>query len=597
MHDSATLDTVPVTIASPSEAEPLVRLLQRQAKVETGLPPMGQSGLYVRHFNTWKKADETGDEAARGAASTAVLDGYQAVRTYAERSAARSQASTTTAVPGLIPSTSTVAPRRAQPNAKPVAEDDELVALADVPDASGMLAKAERVVRLIQARVPAPQLAANPNSDFSVFVRFVDVLRYGERTVSVRDCVTAVNQLTHSWPRVFAGLRELTASAVTDTLSSAGTQATSSVLTASRERTTSELVRDHHAAQDELGKPEMCEPGASAPAVTSAEPASSAASNVKAPAKTIRPIAPTTPVGAPPFPPLQTGGTMGALAVITPETLALYAEQARDLLLKCTDLHDAKAFATRAEVVATYVRSLHAGLAAQSAAEEVVLRARRRLGELTRDLPKAPAGRKSNRSHAPTYSGKAASLMELGITKQEASTLEKLASIPRAPFDKYLADTKAAGRPPTTRGALALAPTAKKAPPRGHGVVPKAEHGAGPRPSGAPDDSATAPQQSGLDLMAALEQAAGDVRAALSALPAPAQAIREYREVSQMLTAIVDGTLRRTLECVYASAQKASAKPAKTRPKKPAVKKTVAQKTVPKKKPQKKSVTNKTRHK
>lgn len=158
------------------------------------------------------------------------------------------------------------------------------------------------------------------------------------------------------------------------------------------------------------------------------------------------------------------GQPSSAMIVIEPAQLAAYTEQARDLLARCNNIDEAKSFINKAEAVRAYVRSVHASLAARAAAEEVVLRARRRLGELTRDLPKAPPGRKAIRSHVATYSAaKALSLAELAITKQEASRLQKLASIAQLDFDKYIDATKAAGKTPTTSGALALAKNNKAA--------------------------------------------------------------------------------------------------------------------------------------
>ena len=148
-----------------------------------------------------------------------------------------------------------------------------------------------------------------------------------------------------------------------------------------------------------------------------------------------------------------------AMIAVEPEQMALYVEQARDLLARCSNIGDAKSILSNAEAVRAYARSVHASLAAQAAAEEVVLRARRRLGELTRDLPKAAAGRKSNLSQAATDSAttKEYSLAELGVSRQEASRLEKLARIAQADLDTYISTAKAAGKTPTSSGALALA--------------------------------------------------------------------------------------------------------------------------------------------
>ena len=160
--------------------------------------------------------------------------------------------------------------------------------------------------------------------------------------------------------------------------------------------------------------------------------------------------------------------TKSGLAAMEPEQLVGYVEQARDLLAKCQNISEAKGHLDKAKAVSNYLQSVRAAEETQSAAEEVVVRVRRRLGELLREVPKARAGRKeNNRSPKATYSAvvaaKALTLTELGITKQQASKLEMLATIPAQVFEGYIDTTRAAGKKPTTRGALALAKTTLQA--------------------------------------------------------------------------------------------------------------------------------------
>ncbi len=147
-----------------------------------------------------------------------------------------------------------------------------------------------------------------------------------------------------------------------------------------------------------------------------------------------------------------------ALVLMGPEELAAHVEQARDVLVRCHHVAEAKDLVDRAAAVRAYLRSALAAEAARVAADEIFLRARRRLGELTRELPQAPAGRKGNRSHVATHftTPKATALSDLGISKQECSRFEQLASVPARIFEDYLRTTKAQGRSPTARGALTL---------------------------------------------------------------------------------------------------------------------------------------------
>lgn len=146
----------------------------------------------------------------------------------------------------------------------------------------------------------------------------------------------------------------------------------------------------------------------------------------------------------------------------------LDVEKARDLLAKCVHVDQAKGIRDTARAAETWLRAKKAGLDAQNAATEIVLRAERRLGELTREMPKASkaeagrAGGKASRNDG--LASKSSALTSLGASKQEASRWEKLAGIPEARFEEQIATVKAKAEKLTTTVVLGTAkPTTKRA--------------------------------------------------------------------------------------------------------------------------------------
>jgi transcriptional regulator with XRE-family HTH domain len=92
---------------------------------------------------------------------------------------------------------------------------------------------------------------------------------------------------------------------------------------------------------------------------------------------------------------------------------------------------------------------------AEVQARKIRLRAERRVGELTREMTKSVGGRpQKNSSHGDTSLSdptKTEALAKAGVTKQQASKWERLASIPDADFEAALADTS---KKPSTTGLI-----------------------------------------------------------------------------------------------------------------------------------------------
>ena len=78
------------------------------------------------------------------------------------------------------------------------------------------------------------------------------------------------------------------------------------------------------------------------------------------------------------------------------------------------------------------------------------LRARRRLGEISRDLEKAQGkGKKADKSPLPSGGKKSEILAQAGLSTSVANRCEKLAAIPGDKFEAVIAKAKENNRPVT----------------------------------------------------------------------------------------------------------------------------------------------------
>jgi hypothetical protein len=84
----------------------------------------------------------------------------------------------------------------------------------------------------------------------------------------------------------------------------------------------------------------------------------------------------------------------------------LSVEKARDILAKCVRVDEAKQIRDHAAAIAVYLRKQKAARGSILDAQQIEAEAERRIGELTRELPKAPAearaGKGAPRSAART---------------------------------------------------------------------------------------------------------------------------------------------------------------------------------------------------
>lgn len=136
----------------------------------------------------------------------------------------------------------------------------------------------------------------------------------------------------------------------------------------------------------------------------------------------------------------------------------LDVERARDLLRGCRDINLVLEIRDVAVAAREFARVRRVGLEAYNAAQDLVLRSERRLGEFLEKAELHAGGRpKKNRSTEVTGS---LTLEDLELTKNESSRAQKLAAIPETVFEQHVAAVKAAGEKLTTKGTIAAASAA-----------------------------------------------------------------------------------------------------------------------------------------
>lgn len=157
---------------------------------------------------------------------------------------------------------------------------------------------------------------------------------------------------------------------------------------------------------------------------------------------------------------------MVTVVVASHEPAQLDVERARDFLARCKSSDEAKGLRDKAAAVAIYLRTRGASLEAQNDALEIKLRAERRIGELTREIPKAAPQEKAGRGKVgptPGLTSKTSSLRDLNVPKQRAAEFETLASIPEKEFEEHVTKTRAASTRLSTSAAVALSRAKTKA--------------------------------------------------------------------------------------------------------------------------------------
>jgi len=138
-------------------------------------------------------------------------------------------------------------------------------------------------------------------------------------------------------------------------------------------------------------------------------------------------------------------------------------EQVRRSLAAATNFREFKDARDRAESWRHYIANIRAGLRVQNEVAEIKIRAERRIGEELATLSKAKGGgdqRSEHRSHRPT-SGPP-TLAELGISKDQSSDWQAVASLTADQFEGYISEINSADKELTSTGIAVYARSLKK---------------------------------------------------------------------------------------------------------------------------------------
>lgn len=125
----------------------------------------------------------------------------------------------------------------------------------------------------------------------------------------------------------------------------------------------------------------------------------------------------------------------------------LSVEKAQQMLAKCRGLDEAKDIRDKAAALHVYARGKAAGFQAAQDGKEIELWADRRIGELTKEIPKAPTRVKKGLSNGSLPNSKAERLESAGITKMQASRAEAIAEVPLAEFQQRIQAAREEDRP------------------------------------------------------------------------------------------------------------------------------------------------------
>jgi len=129
-------------------------------------------------------------------------------------------------------------------------------------------------------------------------------------------------------------------------------------------------------------------------------------------------------------------------------------DRAQLALAECKTAMEAKQVSDIAEAARVYLVRLGASTETVNRAAEIRTLAERQMGAFLKEMPSA-AGRPKISSEQELIS-RPATLAEIGITKKQSSTAQKLASIPTEEFHERVAVLKAGGETPLPSKVLAF---------------------------------------------------------------------------------------------------------------------------------------------
>lgn len=130
-------------------------------------------------------------------------------------------------------------------------------------------------------------------------------------------------------------------------------------------------------------------------------------------------------------------------------------DRAKQAIEEARTVDEVKDIRDKAEAFRMYAKQAHESLELQNKIAEIKLRCERRIGEMTREMPKAQGARTDLTSSHDVTKKKA--LKDAGFNKMQASRFEAIASLPEETFEAHVARVKANNEELTTVGMAKLA--------------------------------------------------------------------------------------------------------------------------------------------
>lgn len=132
----------------------------------------------------------------------------------------------------------------------------------------------------------------------------------------------------------------------------------------------------------------------------------------------------------------------------------VHFEKARSELAQATQIDEVKIIRDKAQALRAYVKQQGESLEMQNQCAEIKIRAERRAGELLQKTEKHKGGNPSLTCQVGGQVDEPVKLPELGITRNQSSDWQKIASIPEERFEKHISEIKHKKKELTTAGFL-----------------------------------------------------------------------------------------------------------------------------------------------
>ena len=121
-------------------------------------------------------------------------------------------------------------------------------------------------------------------------------------------------------------------------------------------------------------------------------------------------------------------------------------------LAEASTIDEIKEIRDKAEAVKAYAKKARLGREIVLRAASIKVRAERKLGQILRKTPLADSSPGNQHSRRPDVSHDATGpprLKDLGITRSDSSRFQQISRLPKAIFDRHVADCIDSGTPPT----------------------------------------------------------------------------------------------------------------------------------------------------